>query len=374
MTPVTKTTRRNDWKDSNFAGSIEWALDLQAFASDDMDALPDRGPAGEEGCISGRDISVNSAGLCEFSCYYGYCPESLCACTAAGPMEALPVELSSVEVIAWDELDVDLNSLCKFGCKYGYCPEEVCTNPVVDEDDDGISDGGMGDSYVAKTTTKTEMVITSLTYRPAPIHIGKHCDQKWSQACFHYSSVMRVSPQWSTLTCPQEAATTAYRLEAAATGSWSAQHTGADWTDKDNRGEKICERDEFPPAYVLNRKDPAWLYAGQDKRGQSIRWIPADENRSAGAMWKGTCFVPMVKDLSDAQFRTLFNRSPTQNKIPLAPGINQINARVTVNVHPEFSIDSWGQSANPSFDDGLWDNKYWPSKITPNDDILSFGV
>ncbi|CAG8961706.1 hypothetical protein HYFRA_00006246 [Hymenoscyphus fraxineus] len=40
MTPTTKETRRSDWKSLNFAGSIDWALDLQAFTTDDMETPP----------------------------------------------------------------------------------------------------------------------------------------------------------------------------------------------------------------------------------------------------------------------------------------------------------------------------------------------
>jgi hypothetical protein len=42
------------------------------------------------------------------------------------------------DIIAWDELDVDLNRLCKFACKHGYCPDDVCGHPIVDPDEDGV--------------------------------------------------------------------------------------------------------------------------------------------------------------------------------------------------------------------------------------------
>ncbi|KAJ8121377.1 hypothetical protein ONZ43_g2151 [Nemania bipapillata] len=95
MTPTTKDTRRADWKTLNFAGSIDWAVDLQAFGRDDFD----------------------------------------------GPVVRLPSEVSG-ENIAWDELDVDLNRLCKFACQYGYCPQDICTTPVIDADQDGIVEVG----------------------------------------------------------------------------------------------------------------------------------------------------------------------------------------------------------------------------------------
>lgn len=120
MTPTTKDTRRASWKDLNFAGSIDWAVDLQSFTSDDFDTAPDR-PDTDLGdaCVSGEDNGANSGNLCEFSCSLGFCPESLCTCTETGPLESLPQEKTGVDVVAWDEFDVDLNRLCKFACKCG---------------------------------------------------------------------------------------------------------------------------------------------------------------------------------------------------------------------------------------------------------------
>lgn len=41
MTDTTKSTRRNLWKGKNFAGSIDWAVDLQSFNTDDDRYGPD---------------------------------------------------------------------------------------------------------------------------------------------------------------------------------------------------------------------------------------------------------------------------------------------------------------------------------------------
>jgi len=38
-TPKTKETRRSDWKKLNFAGTVDWAVDLQSFTRDDLDAV-----------------------------------------------------------------------------------------------------------------------------------------------------------------------------------------------------------------------------------------------------------------------------------------------------------------------------------------------
>lgn len=54
MTPTTKDTWRADWKSLNFAGSIDWALDLQAFTADDVAVPPNRPEEGNLGCVMGK--------------------------------------------------------------------------------------------------------------------------------------------------------------------------------------------------------------------------------------------------------------------------------------------------------------------------------
>ncbi|KAM4066213.1 glycosyl hydrolases family 18 domain-containing protein [Hirsutella rhossiliensis] len=124
MTPKTKDTRREDWKALNFAGSIDWAVDLQEFASDDF-SPPKRNESGE-GCVWGKDLGLDSGHLCEFSCGYGFCPESRCVCTETGTPPDLPSADSTVEAAALDSFDVDLNRLCKFACKYGWANSRAC--------------------------------------------------------------------------------------------------------------------------------------------------------------------------------------------------------------------------------------------------------
>lgn len=92
MTPTTKDTRRADWKDLNFAGSIDWAVDLQSFESEDKDAPPEI-PTSGEGCTRGEDLTLNSAEVCDLSCSYGFCPAPLCICTQEGKLEILPPEM-----------------------------------------------------------------------------------------------------------------------------------------------------------------------------------------------------------------------------------------------------------------------------------------
>ena len=145
MTPTTKSTRREDWKKLNFAGSVDWALDLQTFTATDFDkelAPPKTG----FGCILGEDNDAKTEELCGYSCNFGVCPETLCTCTDEGSLPQLPpVKMANVnDIVAWDTFDVDMNRLCKFACKYGYCPGDSCFKIERDEpsDTEGPSQGG----------------------------------------------------------------------------------------------------------------------------------------------------------------------------------------------------------------------------------------
>jgi hypothetical protein len=137
MTPATKESRRAAWKSLNFAGSIDWAVDLQAFTADDMNLPPDR-PQSGEGCVLGSDDDANTGDLCAFSCYLGFCPESLCTCHETDELNDLPPAKTTgdVDVIAYDKSNVDMTRLCKFACKYDYCPIEICIPPSHDEEDE----------------------------------------------------------------------------------------------------------------------------------------------------------------------------------------------------------------------------------------------
>lgn len=225
-------------------------------------------------------------------------------------------------------------------------------------------------SCVADKTVKEEMIITSLVYAANAVatQVQTHCDKAWSQACFHYSSAIRVNPQWATLTCPPSAATTAHRQNGRATASWSNQHRGAGWLDSQNRQRQDCERDEYPPAYLLDASDPAIVFGGQSPSGQLVRYLPAAENGKAGQMWKGACFQPPLADLSDKDFENAVNRASKGNKqIIQKVGLAQTLAAIPVTLRPEFVISSWGQTGNAPVDDGLPDNPCWPKAIAAQD-------
>jgi len=181
MTPTTKDTRRANWKNWNFAGTIDWALDLQSFTADDMTAVPDR-PQSGEGCVDGNDDTVNTGDLCEFACTFGFCPESLCTCRETGPLEPLPAEQPVTDVIAWDPLDVDLNRLCKFACKYNYCPDAICTTVAVasdsaDDDQTGTIDDPNNPNYFNYSAVNLD------NYSKCPVYKDPKCHAESVAPC-----------------------------------------------------------------------------------------------------------------------------------------------------------------------------------------------
>ena len=218
-------------------------------------------------------------------------------------------------------------------------------------------------SCVNEQTMTKEMIITSAAYAAdaKPTRVAKKCEGAWSQACYHYSSAIRVNKHWATLTCPPEAATTRkHRLDGPATASWSKQHRGEGWIDSN----KECDRDEYPPAYLLNSNDQAYIAGGVNSQGQLVRYIPADQNRKAGQMWKAACFKGPIHDLTDQEFENKVSRAAKKHVIKQNQ-LEQTMAAVTVNSRPEFTISSWGQAGLP--DDGLRANDCWPSDIAAED-------
>jgi hypothetical protein len=107
MTPDKKEDRRERWKGMNFAGTIDWAVDLQSFGDEDIDSPINR-PSDGTGCAAGEDLSIRTGDLCEITCYYGFCPESMCACTERGDLNA-DDNAKEGDYRAIYEVDVDIN-------------------------------------------------------------------------------------------------------------------------------------------------------------------------------------------------------------------------------------------------------------------------
>lgn len=254
----------------------------------------------------------------------------------------------------------------------------------------------------AGATTTHAYMITSLEYaaNAQPTQVTATCRNQWAQACYHYSSAISVNAQWATLTCPPAAATKSRkRLNAKATATWSSQHRGKGWQDTAHRAEPNCERDEYPPAYLLSTTDTAFVNAGKDTTGQSVRWLPASQNgAAANGMWAGQCFKTPLNGLTDQQlydkasdpaknfgvkpnvkspsrsFQTqpatrLTNSGNTANQTFPPAASTEYEVGITVESRPEFTIVAWehGNPQSPSKDDGLSENPCWPKAIAPQD-------
>nr|XP_036581124.1 uncharacterized protein CTRU02_09089 [Colletotrichum truncatum]KAF6789297.1 hypothetical protein CTRU02_09089 [Colletotrichum truncatum] len=76
-----------------------------------------------------------------------------------------------------------------------------------------------------------------------------------------------------------------------------------------------------------------------------------------------------LKELADANFDIAVSRAPARAQSVTRPNSQLLSTYVGVgvNTYPEFAIASYGHSGNPPANDGLNDNKYWPSAIAAAD-------
>jgi hypothetical protein len=222
-----------------------------------------------------------------------------------------------------------------------------------------------------------EYVVSSLAYganAPA-LQVKGHCSQEYAQACYHYSSVIRVNPSWATLTCHVEAATTSKVRQKGkanapqATAAWYKGHVKS-WRDgtKTNGAGGVnprCQADEFPPFYLLDSTDVAWQQAGKDSTGQLVRYLPGGENSgAANTLWKSLCFAPPLEELDDKDFAKSVENAANKKTIDNLLS-KTIQASITVPHHPEFTIDTWGQAPAPN--EGLELNPCWARDYAPKD-------
>lgn len=223
---------------------------------------------------------------------------------------------------------------------------------------------------VVKTT---DYIVTSVIYpaNPAATTVPViDCPAAAGQACYHYSSAIAQRPAWDRITCPQDAATTSKSRTAppgpAATRVWETTHKGAGWLDVNARNHRLCEIDEYPPAYLMDPNHPAWANSGTAGTGQLIRWLPGSDNANGGDMWKAFCLWPAMDDLSDQEvIRRVNNGRNKQFSTPGShPDRREIFAEVDVDVRPVFRINSYFHTGKPLQNKGLDANPCWPSRLT----------
>lgn len=227
-----------------------------------------------------------------------------------------------------------------------------------------------------------ETVITSISWiaNPGTLLIERECSIRHKHACYHYSSALRSNADWSTLSCPPIAATTSKeRLNGPAVRAWSAQHDGKGWQDhyKANQPLLLCQRDEYPPVYLIEDTHSAYTDGGKDTGGgQLIRWIPGLDNGGAAKEFAHICFNPQCEALKEGDFARLLKAAgaSTVEDIAQSKGVNGGQTKeyrtkfvATMDERPEFSWSKWGQAAKPPVSDGLKENPCWPDHLAPDD-------
>ncbi|KAL1835525.1 hypothetical protein VTJ49DRAFT_6539 [Mycothermus thermophilus] len=122
-----------------------------------------------------------------------------------------------------------------------------------------------------------------------------------------------------------------------------------------------------PPAYLLNDLHTAWINGGVDYSGHAVRYVPDEENRKAGAMWKGMCFKQPLDKMSDRDIIDKVAAAARAAGNPAATNglATTTQAAITANYKPEFTITAWDHQPLPN--DGLNANPCWPSRIAPQD-------
>ncbi|KAK4119810.1 hypothetical protein N657DRAFT_706293 [Parathielavia appendiculata] len=130
---------------------------------------------------------------------------------------------------------------------------------------------------VRDETRTTEYIVTSLisVQGATPSQVKRKREAKYGQACYHYSSAIRVNNQWAALTCPPEAATSS----------------------------TIREKDS--PAYCLSPPVIVeWYSGGEASNAQPVRLLSNKQNQAAGnGMWWNLCFREPLAALPDRVIR-----------------------------------------------------------------------
>jgi hypothetical protein len=207
---------------------------------------------------------------------------------------------------------------------------------------------------------------------PSKLAIKTACPASAGQACYHYQSVIKANPKFATLTCPPEAASTAWRYDGRATVSWSEQRKGDGWLRNgyyvglQNQGDG-CDRDEYPPAYLMNAQDPAILNGGNNINGQMVRYLPSKMNAAGGRLWKGVCFQPLLKGLQMADLRSIVDKDKNKKTVVVqskGKTVTQTHATFTATERPEFQITAFPPIPappvnHPTWSDGVADNPCW---------------
>ncbi|CAI4211293.1 unnamed protein product [Parascedosporium putredinis] len=142
----------------------------------------------------------------------------------------------------------------------------------------------------------------SVEFGPKPTTVTMECEERFSQACYHYSSAIEHNPAWEAIKCPHGKVKCPWENRPGPR-AWEAQHDKTWRTSNGRPYQGQCEIDEFPPRYLLSDQSPEMIKAGKSG-GQLMRYIPQPDNYGAGQLWKGFCFKPYIEEFdTPAKFK-----------------------------------------------------------------------
>lgn len=164
---------------------------------------------------------------------------------------------------------------------------------------------------------------------------------QYTQACFHYQSVIRENSGYGTLTCPYNKA---LRAPRPAVALYDAQHNG-EWITGRMQGPGLfCQRDEYPPADI-------W----QGRGGQQwIRLIPRADNGGAGpALSRGDiCSNPPRSSTVGSHLVRPWRQGNKETE----------SWQLTVEITRSMLVLHFA-NMQPWADDGLRENPCWPPTL-----------
>ncbi|KAH6707938.1 hypothetical protein BKA61DRAFT_697760 [Leptodontidium sp. MPI-SDFR-AT-0119] len=233
--------------------------------------------------------------------------------------------------------------------------------------------------------------------------LPQKCPREYSQACYHYRSVMSVhtlTPDMIQFTCGATANT---GLDGQTTSSWGStlmaslpaekkQHNFAwangfvELTESVKIGGKKpktithgCDRDEWPPRYFW----PGDIVAAAKGLKQRVRFLPDSENRGAGQIWKQFCNknaaqVTEVKTnkASKTQDTTSYIHSDWIRTVGTAIIDKPLVVKQTTTIVSTVSVDTgravftfadWDGLPEDKDWHGLKENRCWPKAIASED-------
>ncbi|RMZ76859.1 hypothetical protein DV738_g4696, partial [Chaetothyriales sp. CBS 135597] len=126
-----------------------------------------------------------------------------------------------------------------------------------------------------QSTRQLRAVTTTIAFqRTTTSLVTRVCDgSRTTQACHHYSSVLRRAPQWAILTCPSKAPSG----RRPAPIKWNNEHNSK-WSISWIPKHLDCERDEFPFFRFFGPELGSW-----------IRLIPSRDNSAGGNLANNIC-------------------------------------------------------------------------------------